>query len=305
MKMKKKNFKSGFVAILGRPNVGKSTLLNSLVGSKISIVSPVPQTTRHKIKGILNAKDAQVVFVDAPGVHSFKGHLIEYLNTLAKQALDGCDLILYVVDVSRPIGREEEKVIDILVGQREKIIMVLNKRDLGEKFINDYIAFWEDKIKENKIKKSPLIYYLPVSAKTGKNISELKDVIVENLPVQPAFYDLQTLTDFPIKFRIADTVREKLFLNLKEELPHSLAVEVEAVEDKGRFIHILVNIYVNRGSQKKIVVGRKGELLKEVGMAARLEIEKIYSRKVYLDIWVKVLRNWQDKPRLLQELGYW
>ncbi|UCD15622.1 MAG: GTPase Era [Candidatus Omnitrophota bacterium] len=298
--MKTTAFKSGFVAMLGRPNVGKSTLLNALLGSKISIVSPVPQTTRHKIKGILNLENAQVVFVDTPGLHSFRDSLVRHLNTLAKQALVDCDLILYVVDICRPIGKEEEAVMEILARQKVKIIMVLNKRDLGEKFINDYIGFWE-----KKIKKAPLVYYVPVSAKTGKNVDMLRNVIVRNLPQNPAFYDKDTVTDFPVKFRIADIVREKLFLNLGEELPHSLAVEVQHIEKKKRIVHVLVNIYINRSSQKKIVVGKRGEVLKIIGVAARPQIEEIFNKKVYLGLWVKVVSDWQKRPRILQELGYY
>lgn len=299
--MEKINFKSGFITIIGRPNVGKSTLLNALLGSKISIISPIPQTTRHQIKGILNLKNTQLVFVDTPGLHSFKDKLALHLNTIAKRALDGCDLIVYVVDITRKLGPEEERLMDILLNQKSKIIMVLNKIDLGDKFIGDYVNFWENK----KTKKDLLLYYLPVSAKTGKNVDKLKEVLIDNLPESCPYYDKDYLTDFPLKFRIADIVREKLFLTLKEELPHSLAVEVSEIEDKKKIVYIKVNIYVQRDSQKKIVIGRKGALLKEVGQAARLDIEKILNKKSFLDIWVKVLADWQKSPRVLQELGYW
>ncbi|MBU1121300.1 MAG: GTPase Era [Candidatus Omnitrophota bacterium] len=303
--MTENEFKSGFVVMLGRPNVGKSTLLNALLESKISIVSPIPQTTRHTIRGILNLDGAQVVFVDTPGMHLFKDDLVRHLNVIAKQALVNCDLILYVADVSRPIGREEERVMSVLTQQKVKVIMVLNKRDLGEKHITEYVEFWESRIKEKNIKQSPLVYYMPVSAKEGKNVDLLRNVIVDNLPQNPAFYDKDTVTDFPVKFRISDIVREKLFLLLEEELPHSLAVEVISIEKKRRVVSISVTIYVNRASQKKIIVGKKGEVLKAVGVAARPEIEKIFNKKVYLDIWVKVLEDWQRRPRILQELGYW
>lgn len=285
--------------------MGKSTLLNALIGSKISIISPIPQTTRHNIKGVLNLEDAQIVFIDTPGMHSFKDKLAVHFNARAKHALIDCDLILYVVDVSRGIGAEEEKLVEVLAYQKAKIIMVLNKLDLGQGYLKDYIDFWENKVKTNEMRKKSLMYYLPVSAKTGKNMEELKEVIVENLPESEPFYDSNTVTDFPVKFRVADIVREKLFLSLKNELPHSIAVEVENIEDKDRIVSVLVNIYVNRDSQKKIVVGKCGEILKNVGMTARPEIEEIFGKRVYLDLWVKVLGNWQDKPRILQELGYW
>ncbi|MFA6281081.1 MAG: GTPase Era [Candidatus Omnitrophota bacterium] len=382
--MSNKLFKSGFVAIIGRPNAGKSTMLNALLGSKISIVSPIPQTTRHQIKGILNLKNAQVVFVDTPGIHSFKDNLAAQLNTVARQSIEGCDLLIYVVDTSRAFGKEESDIMYFCAKQKIKIIMVLNKIDLGKKFMGEYMDCWQRILKERGIEKDPIAYYLPISAKTGQNIIELRDAIVDSLPEQVPFYDKETDTDFPLKFRVADIVREKLFLLLKNELPHSLAVEVEAIKDmegkikekdkartkikffeeeadneevddeevddeeeglqpqisqmalpvdgtdieetgeesdesnllfalsvpkaqlkKAGFIYIKVNIYVNRASQKKIVVGEGGKLLKEIGSIARQEIETIFGKKVYLDIWVTVMANWQDKPRILKELGYW
>lgn len=356
-------FKSGFVAIVGRPNVGKSTMLNALLKTKISIVSPIPQTTRHQIKGILNLKDAQVVFVDTPGIHSFKNNLAAQLNTIAKQSIEGCDLILYVVDITRAFGKEEFEIMNFLTTQNIKTIMVLNKLDLGTRSLNEYIDCWRKIVSDKGIKEDPLAYYIPISAKLNKNIDVLRDVIVENLPQEVPFYDNKTLTDFPLKFRIADIVREKLFLVLAKELPHSLAVEVRLIKDmpqggkieeteetykasedtdmeedlqeeteeeeiedeeieesedsllssssvpqdlaKTGFVHVRVNIYVNRPSQKKIVIGAKGELLKEIGREARKETEAIFNKKVFLDIWVTVLRDWQNKPRILQELGYW
>lgn len=300
----KEGFKSGFVAVLGRPNVGKSTLINSLIGSKVSIISPVPQTTRHQIKGILNLKQAQIVFVDTPGVHSFSDKLAAHLNTIAKKSIEGTDLIIYVVDVSRKPAQEEEKLLEMITSEEIKTIMVLNKIDLGDRFFNDYISLWQKKIKDKNIKDS-LIYYIPASAKTGKNIDKLKESLIDNLPLGPSYYDADSLTDFPLKFRIADIIREKLFLHLEKELPHSLAVEVEKIENKKKLIYIKINIYVKRNSQKKIVVGKQGLVLKEVGSLSRPEIERIYNKKVFLDIWVKVLTDWQSRPRILKELGYW
>jgi GTP-binding protein Era len=296
------NFRCGFVAILGRPNVGKSTLLNALVGNKISIISSIPQTTRHQIRGILNLENAQIIFEDTPGIHSFKDELTSHLNLVAKKSIEGCDLLLYVTDISRSIGKEEETIMNLLASQKIKVIMVLNKIDLGINFINDYINLWKEKTKD---KEDPLVYYLPTSAKTGKNVDKLKEIIVENLPKQVPFYDKDILTDFPLKFRISDIIREKLFLNLKKELPHSLAVEVEEITEKENVFYIRVNIYVNRVSQKKIVIGERGGLLKNIGKEARIEIEQILKKKVYLDIWVKVLEDWQKKTRILKELGYW
>ncbi len=300
--MEKENFKSGFVGILGRPNAGKSTLLNKLVGKKISIISPIPQTTRHQIKGVLTTNNAQIVFVDTPGVHSFNDKLTMHLNTIARRSIEGCDLIIYTVDVTRIPGKEEERLMEIIAGQDVKTIMVLNKIDLNGKFINNYIDVWEEKVKKNT--KNPLIYFIPVSAKTGQNTEQLMKVLVENLPQSMPYYDRNVLTDFPLKFRIADIIREKLFLCLDKELPHSLAVEVESIESKQRIIRINVIIYVQRNSQKRIVVGKNGQILKQVGESSRKEIEELCKKKVFLETWVKVLGDWQRRPRILKELGY-
>jgi len=300
--MSKEEFKSGFVTILGRPNVGKSTLLNTLIDNKVSIISPIPQTTRHQIKGILNLENAQVVFVDTPGIHSFEDKLASHLNTVAKRALEGCDLVIYVVDISRRPGKEEQELMRIITGQKVKTIMVLNKVDLGLKYLNTYIDLWAEKVEG---KRNPLIYYMPLSAKTGKDVDKLRGSILENLPESHPYYDTDSLTDFPLKFRVADIIREKLFLQLKKELPHSIAVEIEELNNKKKIVSIRANIYVKRNSQKRIVIGKTGVVLKEVGSRSRPEIEKIYNKKVFLDIWVKVLEDWQDRPRILKELGYW
>lgn len=304
--MNKKKFKSGFAVILGRPNVGKSTLLNSLIGNKVSIVSPIPQTTRYQIKGVLNVEGAQIVFLDTPGIHSFKDELAKHLNVIAKKSMEGCDLILYVVDVSRDTGREEQNIVKFVGSQNINIIVVFNKMDLEKKHLDDYVEFCKRNLSEQGRK----VLYVPVSALTGKNIDVLKNLIVENLPEGEPFYDTETVTDFPLKFRVADIIREKLCLNLREEVPHSVAVEVEDMNErqttKGEdIIDVKANIYVVRLSQKKIIIGRSGELLKTIGSTARPEIEKILGKRIFLDIWVKVKQDWQQKPGILQELGYW
>jgi GTP-binding protein Era len=301
--MNEKKFKSGFITILGRPNVGKSTLLNSLLGEKISIVSPVPQTTRFQLKGVLNSEEAQLVFVDTPGIHLFKEKFSYHLNKLSLASLREIDLILYIVDVSRPPAQEENKIVDIVVRQKNKVIMVLNKNDLGKKYLNNYIELWQKKI-ENIQTPDPLIYYIPVSAKTGRNIEKLKNVLLELTPKGHPFYDKDTPTDFPAKYRAADIIREKLFLKTKQEIPHSIAVEVKEIEEKERSIYCLAHIYIQRDSQKKIIIGKKGNMLKEVGRESRLDLENIYKKKVYLDLWVKTEKDWQNNRRILQDLGY-
>jgi len=216
--------------------------------------------------------------------------------------LEGCDLIIYVVDISRRPGKEEGELTRIITGQKVKTIMVLNKVDLGLKYFNAYIDLWTEKTEGER---NPLIYYIHLSAKTGKDVDKLKESILENLPESHPYYDTDSVTDFPLKFRVADIIREKLFLQLRKELPHSIAVEIEEINNKKKIVSIKANIYVKRNSQKRIVIGKKGEVLKEVGSRSRPEIEKIYNKKVFLDIWVKVLEDWQDKPRILKELGYW
>jgi GTPase len=301
--MDKEKFKSGFVAIIGRPNVGKSTLLNAMLKDKISIVSSIPQTTRHQIKGILNLQGAQIVFLDTPGMHNFSDPLASHLNTIAKRSLEGVDIVLYVVDVDRAPGKEEKRLLNILVKQRVRVVMALNKMDKGGKYINDYISLWNSETA--KINENPLLYYLPVSAKNDKNVDELKEILKNNMPGGEPFYDKKTLTDFPQNFRLADIVREKLFMVLTQELPHAIAVEVNNIEKKKKSMYIQVTVYVQRQSQKKIIIGKKGAVLKEAGTAARADIEGIYKRKVFLDISVTILSDWQKKPRILKEIGYW
>ncbi|MCF7895361.1 MAG: GTPase Era [Candidatus Omnitrophica bacterium] len=304
LKMENEQFKSGFITILGRPNVGKSTLLNAVLGQKISIVSPIPQTTRFQLKGILNQQNSQIVFVDTPGIHLFKEKFAYHLNKVSLASLVEIDLILYVVDVSRPPGQEEKKIIDIVARQKSKVVMVLNKSDLGRKYLNDYIELWQEKI-ENIQVQDPLIYYIPVSAKIGKNIEKLKNVLLELTPEGYPFYDKDTSTDFPDKYRAADIIREKLFLKTKQEIPHSVAVAVKEIQEKERSVYILAHIYIQRSSQKKIIIGKDGGLLKEVGTEARSDLENIYKKKIYLDLWVKIEKEWQNNSRILQDLGYW
>jgi len=294
-------FRTGFVALIGRPNVGKSTLLNVFLGNKISIVSGIPQTTRHQIRGIAHLRRAQIVFVDTPGIHRFRHKLANHLNTLARRSIEDTEVILYVVDVTRRPGPEEQKVMMVLVKQKIPIIMVLNKIDKGKKYVNDYIEGWKDIVGKRE---DPVAYYIPVSAQKATNIDELTEAIVSLLPEGPPFYDPQTTTDFPLHLRIADIIREKIFESLTEELPHSVAVEVEEIEDKEKVICVFAAIYVNRNSQKQIIIGKKGAFIKNVGIAARTEVEGILEKKVYLQLHVRVLKDWQSKPRILQELGY-
>ena len=301
--MEKPEFKCGFVILVGRPNSGKSSILNALLGQKVSIVSRVPQTTRHQIRGILDLKGAQAVFVDTPGMHSFKDELTVCLNNVAAGALQDCELILYAADSSRAVGPEEEKVMDSILRRPAKTIMALNKIDLGGRFTDDYVAAWKAKIAAKSIP-DPVISFLPLSAKTGKNLDVLRGLIAENLPVGPAFYEPGTVTDFPVKMRCADIIREKLFCVLRDELPHSIAVEIEEIAKRKKLTYIKAAIYVERDSQKKIVIGKNAAILKQAGIEARRDLEIVLGTKVYLDLGVKVEPGWQKSPRILQNLGY-
>ncbi len=296
--------RTGFVALAGRPNAGKSTLMNALIRNKVSITSRVPQTTRHLIRGIFDAPDAQIVFVDAPGIHSFKKPLAQYLNAIAKKGLKDIDIVLYVADVSRQPAAEEEKVIKNILSAKTNVIMALNKIDKHVNFINDYIELWHSAEAKMRSRGSKLLYYIPVSAKTGRNLEELIGAIKENLAFGHPFYEKGTVTDFPLKLRAADIIREKLFLKLKEEIPHSVAVEIKEIEDKEKIVYIKADIYVNRVSQKRIVIGDNAQLIRDVGIASRKELEDIFNKKVYLDTHVKVIYDWQKKTRILKELGY-
>lgn len=295
-------FKCGFVTIVGRPNVGKSTLLNSLLEQKISIISKVPQTTRFIIRGILNLGQAQIIFVDTPGIHLFKHTLSSELNSLSFSSLEDIELILYVIDSAREPKREEEKIMDTLVKKRIPLIMALNKIDRSKKYISDYIDMWQEKSKHKRT--SPLKYYLPISARRGTNLDKLKKLILEFLPLSRPFYDKDTVTDFPLSYRVADLIREKVYTLLREELPHNVAVEVEEIIQEEKLVKIQANILVSKKSQKPIVIGANANTIKEIGILARADLETLFGKKVFLELWVKLEPNWQDKPRILRELGY-
>ncbi|MCM8783713.1 MAG: GTPase Era [Candidatus Omnitrophica bacterium] len=295
--------KCGFVAIIGRPNVGKSTLLNNILKEKVSITSSKPQTTRFQIRGILNEERGQIVFVDTPGLHIPKSELGKYLNTTALRAKTDCDLILYVVDLTRPPGEEEKNIINNLKNINKPVIMVLNKQDKGTGFVNEYIKLWQENIGNEK---NILRYYIPLSALEGKNVAELLDIIFSLLPESPPFYPMDMLSDFPLKLNISEIIREKILNILKDELPYSTAVLVEdIVTRKENIIYIKAIILVERDSQKGIVIGRNGQMIKKIGELSRKEIELILEKKVFLDLHVKVERNWQENPLILKKLGYY
>jgi GTP-binding protein Era len=293
----KNKFRSGFVAVVGRPNAGKSTLLNTLLGQKVVIISDKPQTTRNRIQCILTEKRGQIIFIDTPGIHKPKHRLGEYMVEAAKSALRGVDLALYVVDASVPIGKGDEFVLEIIQESHVPCILALNKIDLLTK---DELLL---KIAEFS-KLAEFKHTIPISALQAENTATLVDLILAELPEGPLYYPKDEVTDQPEKFIVAELIREKLLELTREEIPHSVAVLVEQMEEKKSLIKISATILVERDSQKGIVIGKGGSLLKEVGKLARLDIEDLLGSKVFLELYVKVRKDWRNQQMNLRELGY-
>ncbi len=300
----KKNFRCGMASIVGRPNVGKSTLLNKILGEKVAIVSKVPQTTRNQIRGIYTDERGQIVFVDTPGVHKGHDHLDRFMNQSAYGITSEADVIIHLVDANDRVGLEEEELVQRLHSLNVPLILGLNKVDLKGKMISEYIVLWE-KVTGKPIQENPLITILPLSGKDGTNISKLIDIVFELLPEGKALYPEDTICDIPQKMVIADIIREKLYALLKDELPHSIAVVIDVVEPrKGKLLYVQAVIMVERDSQKLIVIGKNGSLLKKVGSLARAELEELLESKVFLELFVKSHKDWRDSPSVLQEMGY-
>jgi GTP-binding protein Era len=297
--------RAGVIAIVGRVNVGKSTLLNTILGEKVAIVSPVPQTSRLPIRGIFTDSRGQVVFVDTPGLHSPKHKLGKQMVSYAKQALFGCDAVIHLVDASEPIGREEELIVDQINRASVPVVVGLNKIDKGKEFIPQYIQLWREKKKKPISELTDSVILITLSGLRGTNVDRLLEVIFSLLPQGPALYPQEMLTDLPIRLNIAEIIREKLFERMRQEVPHFLAVLVEEmIERSNRLTYINAKILVEKSSHKKIVIGKDGRILKHAGQEARKEIEGILKKKVYLDLWVKIEAGWRQNPLLLKKLGY-
>lgn len=297
--MVKEGYRSGFVAIIGRPNVGKSTLLNRIVGQKVAIMSDKPQTTRNKIQGIYTSEDFQIIFIDTPGIHKPKHKLGEYLVEVAYNTLKEVDAILYVVDATAEYGGGEEYIIRSLAGVKTPVILAVNKIDLIDDRgrISEIIAQYQNRY--------PFAEILPVSAITGENLAQLLQVLGGYLPEGPQYYPEDMVTDQPERFVIAELIREKVLHLTREEVPHSVAVVVETVKDRGNGkIYVEAIIYVERESQKGIIIGKRGQMLKEIGRLARLDIEAILGSHTYLDLWVKVKPDWRRREVDLRNFGY-
>lgn len=290
--------KSGYVAIIGRPNVGKSTLLNCLLGQKVSITTPKPQTTRWQILGIKTFDDAQIIYIDTPGLHhEQKRAMNRYLNRVASSVLLDADVIVFVVDVTS-WRHEDDLVLEKLHETHKPIILALNKIDLLKDKAE--ILPFIDKLKE----KIPFMQIVPLSALKKENVRPLEEEITKLLPEGPQLFPEDQITDKSIRFQVAEIIREKLILATEEELPYATTVEIEEFKEEDKTTHIGAVIWVERDGQKGIVIGKGGALLKKIGTQARRDIEKLLDCKVFLRLWVKVKEHWTDDEKALKGLGY-
>jgi GTPase len=297
--MSKESYKSGFVSIIGRPNVGKSTFLNRVIGQKIAIMSDKPQTTRNKIQGVFTEDDAQIVFIDTPGIHKPKHKLGDFMVKVAQESIKDVDATLFMVNANEGFGRGDEFIIEKLQGTRSPVILVINKIDtIHPDELFNLITKYKDLFEFADI--------VPISALQGNNVDRLLKVIKSYLPEGPQYYPANQVTDHPERFIISELIREKVLHLTREEVPHSIAVIIEQIERRpeGNAIYVNATIVVERSSQKGIIIGKQGSMLKEVGKRARLDIENLLDTKVFLELWVKVQKDWRNRMSQLRDLGF-
>jgi GTP-binding protein Era len=298
-------FRSGFVALIGRPNVGKSTLLNQLVGEKVAITSPVAQTTRHRLRAILTTPQAQLVLLDTPGIHKPHHLLGERLVQSARAAIGDVDVVLLLVDGSQPAGRGDGFIVDLLRQASQPVHLALNKHDLVEPArAAELAASYRDLVAQNQGGTSPSWPLHPVSGLTGAGTHELVQSLAAALPPGPHLYPLDAVSDQPEQLLLAELIREQVLHQTREEVPHSVAVRVERVVDDGPRTAVLATVVVERSSQKAILIGKGGSMLREIGRGARLQMQKVFEGPVYLELFVKVVPHWRRHPTRLAELGY-
>lgn len=293
-----KSFKSGFVAIVGRPNVGKSTFMNYVLGQKIAIMSDKAQTTRNKIQGVYTKDNAQIVFLDTPGIHKPKHELGEFMVKSAYSALKEVDAVLFMVNVSEKRGPGDDFIIEKLKGIKTPIFLVLNKIDLvTPEVLLERVESYKDSLDFAGV--------FPISVLQGNNVNELMEALIEALLEGPQYYPADQITDHPEYFVVSELIREKILQLTQEEIPHSVAVTVDKMQkDEFDKVHVYANIIVERKSQKGIIIGKGGRLLKEIGTRARRDIQQLLGNKVYLELWVKVEKDWRKRKSNLQEYGY-
>lgn len=290
--------KSGFVALIGRPNVGKSTLLNRIVGQKVAIMSSKAQTTRNKIQGVYTTPDEQIIFIDTPGIHKPQSRLGDFMVESAYSALHEVDAICFVVSADQPLGRGDELIMERLKNVDTPVFLVVNKIDKVHP--NDLLPFIEQYNRVMNFKAT-----IPISATQGNNVDELLKTLSQELPEGPQYYPEDQVTDHPEYFIVSELIREKVLELTREEVPHSVAVMVESMKrDEYDKVHVQASIIVERDSQKGIIIGKGGKMLKNIGTRARKDIERLLGNKVYLELWVKVQKNWRDKQTYLQDFGY-
>ena len=293
----KNDFKSGFVTLIGRPNVGKSTLMNYLIGQKIAITSNKPQTTRNRIQTVLTTDVGQIVFVDTPGIHKAKNKLGEYMVNVAEKTLNEVDVVLWLVEPTTFIGAGEQHIAKHLQRVKTPVILVINKVDsVKREEILPAIAAYKDIYDFADI--------VPVSARSGDNTDELLRVIMKYLPYGPQFYDEDTVTDQPERQIVAELIREKALHRLQDEIPHGIAVAIDRMKMQNKVMHIDATIICERDSHKGIIIGKQGSMLKKIGSTARYEIERMLDCKVNLKLWVKVKKDWRDSEFLMKNFGY-
>lgn len=294
-----KKFKSGFVTLIGRPNVGKSTLMNHLIGQKIAITSNKPQTTRNRIQTVYTSEEGQIIFLDTPGIHKAKNKLGEYMVTVAERTLREVDLILWLVEPSTFIGAGERHIAEQLRQVDTPVILVINKIDTVSKAeILTFIDAYKDIVEFREI--------IPVSALKGENTDELLRVMFDYLEEGPCYYDEDTITDQPERQIVSELIREKALRNLSDEIPHGIAVAVDQMKERktGNLIDINATIVCERDSHKGIIIGKQGAMLKKIGSQARYDIENLLDCKVNLKLWVKVKKDWRDSDFLIKNFGY-
>lgn len=296
--MNNKRFVSGFVSLVGRPNAGKSTLLNALVGTKLAIVADKPQTTRTSVQGIWNTPEAQVIFLDTPGIHKSDTLYNRRMMQEVRLALEERDLLLYVADATRPVTSADEHALDMLRKSGTAAFLLLNKTDRlhDKRDILPLIEQYKSKFEFQE--------YFPMSALRGEGIDEVRAGILGSLPEGPAYFPSDQITDQPERFLAAELIREKILVETRQEVPHSVAVFIDSWEEKKTLTHVSAAIYVERPGQKGIIIGSQGEMLKRIGTLARQDIETMLGGKVFLELFVKVRENWRESPAFLNQLDW-